>query len=301
MTGATGFVGGHLVPMLATSFPAATIITTDPGFDITQADSVNQLVKGLCPDACVHLAGIAAIGIAKADPDRAWQVNLHGTLLLARSILEHAPRCRLVFASSADIYGRSFLSGHALDESALPAPINVYGSTKAAADLALGAMAAEGLQVIRLRPFNHIGPGQQPGFAVPDFARQIVRIAAGHQAPVIKTGDLSPLRDFLDVRDVCAAYALCLKPELDFAPGTIFNIASGRTVRIGDLLDRLLRIACVTARVELADALQRRSDILVASGDARDARRQLGWSPMYSLDNTLGDVIADWRRKIGTE
>jgi GDP-4-dehydro-6-deoxy-D-mannose reductase len=299
VTGGAGFVGRHLLPVLAGQFPDATVISP-PGtaLDITDADAVAGLIARLQPDACIHLAGIAAISDARADPDRAWRVNLHGTLHIAAGILRHAPRCRLVFASSADIYGASFRAGVALDERAAAAPLNVYGSTKAAADIALGALAQEGLRVVRLRPFNHTGPGQSSSFVVPAFARQVMRIAAGLQRPVLQVGDLTPMRDFLDVRDVCAAYAACLRPDVDIAPGTILNLASGQPRRVGDVLQALLDTAGVTAGVERAGMLLRPSDIPFAAGQAEAARLLLGWRPVIPFAQTLADVLADWRERV---
>jgi GDP-4-dehydro-6-deoxy-D-mannose reductase len=194
---------------------------------------------------CVHLAGIAAVGVAVKDPARTWAVNLHGTLNLAEAILAHVPDCRLIFVSSAEVYGGSFKAGAALDESAALAPMNLYAATKAAAELALGAMAGNGLRLLRLRPFNHTGPGQAEAFVVPAFAGQIARIEAGLAPPVIKVGALRPARDFMDVRDVCAAYAACVR-EADALPeNAVLNIASGRAVKIGDILRMLLAQARV--------------------------------------------------------
>lgn len=306
VTGAGGFVGRHLLPVLAASFPDAELIGCGSGagqtaLDVTDPTAVDALVARLQPDACVHLAAIAAIGDARLHPDRTWQVNLHGTLALAGAILRHAPACRLVYASSADLYGASFRAGIRLNEAALLAPLNVYGSTKAAADLALGAMAAEGLRVVRVRPFNHTGPGQSTGFVVPAFARQVMRIAAGLQPAVIKVGDLSPLRDFLDVRDVCAAYAACLRPELDILPGTILNIASGQPIRVGTVLDMLIEAAGITAEIETQGDLLRKADIPLAAGDSSAARAMLGWAPRIAWATTLRDVIEDWRGRVGSE
>ena len=299
VTGAGGFVGRHLLPLLVRDFPQAEIVTPSAAaLDITEAVQVDRELARLEPDGCIHLAAVAAIGEARDDPERAWRVNLHGTLHLGRALLRHAPRCRLIYASSADIYGASFRAGVSLDERAVPAPLNVYGCTKAAADLALGAMAQEGLRVVRLRPFNHTGPGQSDRFVVPAFARQVMRIRAGLQPPVLSVGDLSPLRDFLDVRDVCAAYAACLRPELDIAPGTILNLASGTPRRIGDVLQTLLRLAAVDARVETARGLLRPTDIATASGDAAAARAVIGWRPEIAFETTLADVIADWRERV---
>ena len=264
------------------------------GLDVTDANAVAGLVRTAAPDAVVHLAAIAAIPIARREPDLAWRVNLHGTLAVAHAIEKHAPECVLLFVSSADIYGQSFQAGHPLDETALLHPANTYAATKAAADLALGALAAEGVRVLRLRAFNHIGPGQSADFVVAAFARQIARIQSGRQPPVVRVGALEPRRDFLDVRDVCAAYAACLEHAGTMASGEILNVASGQPRRVGDVLDTLLSLAGIRANIETADVLLRPTDIMVAVGDASKARAMLNWQPGIAWETTLNDVLQDW-------
>ena len=232
----------------------------------------------------------------------AWQVNLHGTLGLADALCRHAPGAALIHVSSADAYGASFATGVALDEAACLAPINVYGATKAAADLAMGALpapgAAGGLHVIRLRPFNHAGPGQSDDFALPAFARQIALIAAGRQRPVLRAGNLDPERDYLDVRDVARAYALAIARAHDLPNRTILNLASGTPRRIGTLLSDLIALAGVPITVEPDPARMRPSDIPRAVGNGDRARALLGWTPRLSWQQTLADVLADWNRRI---
>ena len=293
VTGSGGFVGAHLIPVLARAYPGATI--TGAKADVTDRDAVQAEIIGAAPDAVVHLAAIAAIPAARHDPARAWHVNLQGTLHVAAAVLSHAPVATLLFASTADLYGATFRAGTPLDETALLAPLNTYAATKAAADLALGAMAAEGLRAIRMRPFNHTGPGQTDAFVVASFAQQVARIAAGLQAPVLQVGDLSPMRDFLDVRDVCAAYAMALAADL--APGTILNVASGQPRRVGDVLRDLLDMAGVTATIQTDPARLRPTDIPVAAGDA-SRLRALGWAPAIPWAQTLADTLAAWRHKI---
>jgi GDP-4-dehydro-6-deoxy-D-mannose reductase len=179
--------------------------------------------------------------------------------------------------------------------------MNTYSATKAAADLALGAMAGEGLRVIRVRPFNHCGPGQSDAFVVAAFARQVVRIAAGLQPAVVSVGALDPLRDFLDVRDVCAAYALCLAPPTDLSPGVILNIASEVPRRIGDVLRELLTIAGVKATIQTDSGRLRQSEIPMACGDSSAARASLGWAPRIPWEQTLVDTLSDWRSRIRTD
>jgi len=293
VTGSGGFVGAHLMPALAHAYPDAAIVGATA--DVTDREAVMGEIATAAPDAVIHLAAIAAIPAARQDPARAWHVNLHGTLHVASAVLAHAPGATLLFASTADLYGATFRSGVPIDETAMLAPLNTYAATKAAADLALGAMAAEGLRAIRMRPFNHTGPGQTDAFVVAAFAQQVARIAAGLQPPVLQVGDLSPLRDFLDVRDVCAAYAQVLAADL--TPGAILNIASGQSRRIGDVLRDLLHAAGVTADIQTDPARLRPSDIPIAAGDA-GRLRALGWAPAVPWAQTVADTLAYWRHKI---
>ena len=233
------------------------------------------------PDACVHLAAVASVPAARGDPRLAWDVNLHGTLNLANALVAIAPGCVLLFAATADVYGTSFRSGVPLNEHAPLAPTNIYSATKAAADLALGAMAQDGLPVIRLRLFNHTGRGQSDVFALPAFARQIALIEAGEQEPVMQVGNLDARRDFLDVHDVCTAYVACLQHAQLLPLATLLNIASGVPRRIGDVLDALLKRAGVQVEIRIDSARLRPSDTPLAIGDAALARSLLGWCPGF--------------------
>lgn len=292
VTGASGFVGGHVLAALAASFPAADIIGCGraPGLeplDITDGACVRALVARLAPQGIVHLAAVASPTQARRDPARAWAVNHGGTLALARALAAARPGAAMVFASSAEIYGRSF-RGPALDERAPLAPLNPYAATKAAADLALATLP--GIACVRLRAFNHTGPGQTADYVVPAFARQAARIAAGLDPPVMRVGRLDTERDFLDVRDVARAYTLALGHALAGGAGA-FNIASGTTRRIGEVLADLLRLAGIAPEVECSAG--RGGDIAASRGDAGAARAVLGWSPAIAWETTLADVLAD--------
>ncbi len=300
VTGGAGFVGRHLMPVLHAEFADAVIVPA--AFDLRDQSAMTEQIAAFRPDSCIHLAAVSAVSAAQADPALAWDINLHGTLRLARSLAEAAPGCTLLFASTADAYGRSFAADAPLDESAALNPINVYGATKAAADLALGAMVAdERLRIIRARPFNHTGPGQSHAFVVAAFARQIARVAAGLQPPVLQVGALDPIRDFLDVRDVCAAYARCLRRAGDIASGTVLNIASGNGRRIEDVLSQLLAEAHITVRLEVDAERLRRSEIACAVGDTARAAEMLGWVPTIPWAQTLAEVLADWRVRVAGE
>ena len=296
VTGASGFVGKHLMPALAAAFPDAALVT--PSLDIQDPTQVEHAVRTASPDVCVHLAAVSAIAAARQDPDHAWRVNFRGTMNLAWALSWHAPSCQMLFASSADAYGASFKVDRPLDETAPLAPMNVYGHTKAAADFALGGMVAQGLRVVRLRAFNHTGPGQSADFVVPAFARQIARIAAGLQPPILEVGNLETRRDFLDVRDVCAAYIACIAKRDRLAPGTILNVASGHARRVGDILTDLAALAGVNPDIQVDPSRVRATDIRLASGDPAQAHAQLGWTPVIPWAQTLRDVLDDWRARV---
>ena len=313
ITGAHGFVGPHLVATLRRKFgDRAEIIATsrtsgvDPvlgtveSLDVTDKRAVDQIVARVRPSHVVHLAGLAAIRAVIADTPTAWQIHLFGTLNVANAIIEHAPDCTLVFISSGQVYGASARFALALDEATLLAPTNGYEVTKAAADLALGALVPQGLRCMRLRPFNHTGEGQTEDFVVPSFAMQIARIEAGRQPPVIRVGNLDVERDFLDVRDVTAAYALAVARSDDIASGTILNIASGHPRRISDILDRLVALSTMDIKVEQDPARMRPSDTPRFVGSAARAQALLGWRPEYNFDDTLSEVLTYCRRVVST-
>ena len=296
VTGAAGFVGGHLIRALHAAWPEVSVVT--PAIDVRDAAAVADAIRMAQPACCVHLAAIASIPQAAADQDAAWQVNLHGTLNVAAAIAAHAPDCQMLFVSSADAYGASFKGSVALTEAAPLAPMNVYGATKAAADLALGSLAYQGLRVVRMRPFNHSGMGQAPEFVLASFARQIARIEAGLQPPEVQVGRLDTMRDFLDVRDVCAAYLACIARPEALPPGTILNIASGTPRRVGGVLESLLAMSPAAITVRGQDGRVRDTDIMSAAGNAGLAQSLLGWRPMIAWDDTLNSVLSDWRARV---
>jgi len=295
--GAGGFVGQHLMDALRNAFPLSRILgasvqeRTDLVIDITDRDGVRRVFSGLQPDACIHLAGISSISAARANPDMAWAVNLRGALNVAEAILECAPQCRLVFASSADCYGRSFNAEMPLDETAPLAPMNLYAATKSAADLALGALVSDGLRLLRLRPLNHTGPGQQETFVLPSFAGQIARIEAGLAAPEIAVGALDPERDFMDIRDVCAAYVSSVAKFDDIPENQIINIATGQAVRIGAVLEMMLAKSECKISVRQDPARMRRAEIPRIAANPSRALALLGWRPLRTLDETLESLL----------
>ncbi len=281
-------MGGHLRSALRTAFPDATLIAATRGENVAEWDeavALDLLDPASCasalrvarPDAVVHLAALAETGASFRDPQRTWRTNLLGTLAIAEAVMAEAPAALFVHASSAEIYGLSFQEGHPLAEDAPLRPANPYAASKAAADLAVGEMALRGLRAVRLRPFNHTGPGQTDRFVVSAFARQATLIAAGRQEPVIHVGALDRWRDILDVSDVCAGYVAVLRHSDRLAAGAVFNLASGTPRRIGDILADLIRMAGIRPEIQQDAARMRPTDVIRTLGDASAARAVLGW------------------------
>lgn len=308
VTGAGGFVGSHALTLLPSIVKGADIVPTSrlrrntkaglQLLDVTDRTAVDQIVARVAPTHVLHLAGMAALPAAAANPDEAWTVHLHGTLNIANAILRHVPNCVMVHAGSGQVYGASALAGLPMDEDTVLSPTDTYTATKAAADLALGALSRAGLRCIRLRPFNHIGPGQSEDFAIASFAAQIARIKAGRNEPVLKVGNLEARRDFLDVRDVAIAYAKALVHADEIAPGTILNLASGTSWRIRDLLEQLISLSAVDIAIEVDQARLRPTDIPLFLGDAGRARRALAWELRFAMDQTLRDILASAERSL---
>jgi GDP-4-dehydro-6-deoxy-D-mannose reductase len=312
VTGAAGFAGRHLLPALRRAFPDALLVgcTTEealPGADLTlpldllDPDSIAACIAQAQPDAVIHLAAESSVASSFTDPDRTWRTNVDGTRALAREIMRAAPEALFVFASSAEAYGLTFQRGVALDEDAPFAPANPYAASKAAADVALGEMGLRGLRVLRLRPFNHTGPGQTEHFVVSAFARQVALIEAGLQEPVIRVGALDRWRDFLDVRDVCAAYVAAVARGAGIPPGTAINISSGTARKVGDILAALIERSGMPVEIQTDAARLRPTDVMTVAGDASRAERLLSWKPAIDWSDTLDTVLAYWRERVRRE
>ncbi len=307
ITGANGFVGSWLQRELEarrqshpiTVIPVGHGLASGRNVDVTNNEQVLQLVHDCRPTAIVHLAAVAAPTDARKAPRRAWDINVTGTMNLAYATMDAAPDARFIFVSSSEAYGASFIdaAGSPLTEDAALKPMNVYGATKAAADILVGQLAYEGLKSIRFRPFNHTGPGQTDAYVVAAFAKQLAEISAGLKPPVIHVGNLLAYRDFLDVRDVVRAYADAALAETPEAYGKAFNLASGQPRQIQSILDTLIRLSGLKIEVHVDAQRLRGSEVASASGDASTAQRVMGWQPKIAFEKTLADVFDDWKAR----
>jgi GDP-4-dehydro-6-deoxy-D-mannose reductase len=283
VTGAQGFVGRHLLAQLG-----ADVLPLDA--DVTKAKAVAREVAAGAPRAVVHLAALSSVGSSWEDAGETWRVNVVGTVNVLEGVRTQAPECRVLVASTGEVYGRARRGPTPEDEPL--APISPYAASKAAAEVACHQARRAGLDLVIARAFQHEGPGRDERFAVGSWAAQIAR-AEGAGSGTVRVGDLSAKRDIVDVRDVCRAYELLLDPTV---PSGTYNVAGGRTVEMREVLELLVSLA--EAPIELAPdpARSRPSDLPVVCGDASRLRDATGWEPMIPLEQTLADTLDAARR-----
>lgn len=293
ITGGRGFVGSWLDEHLREQ--GDTTVVVDREVDVTDRRAVDRAVHEAAPDAIYHLAALTHVGESWSDPDLVFEVNALGTMhvLDAARRLDPGPSGpRVLLVSSAEVYGVVGDQDLPVDETASLAPVTPYAASKVAAEfIGVQARLAHGLHVVRVRPFNHIGPGQGPGFVVPALAQRIVE-ASRCGSSSIAVGNLSARRDVTDVRDVVRAYRLLVEHG---QPGEVYNVCSGTAVSIAELAARLLDLAGAGLELVADPELFRPVDVPVVCGDPTRVNRATGWSPRVELDHTLADVLEQWR------
>jgi len=292
VTGATGFVGPHLLAHLHECGDEVVVPgDADFGFDLTDRALIHGVLAAEKPDVVYHLAAFSDVGASWQDPTTCLRVNVEGTAHL----LDGAYACgvrRVLVVGSSEEYGTIADAGPRLREDAPLRPITPYGASKVAASfLALQAWLGRGLETVRVRAFSHTGAGQSDRFVVPALARRIVEAERAH-ATTIPIGARDPVRDLSDVRDVVRAYRLLMdKGE----PGEVYNVCRGEGVSIGEIADRLLARAGTRVEFAVDPALVRPVDVPRLVGDPGKLVATTGWSPRYSLDDTLDAVLAHTR------
>ncbi|HVX31281.1 MAG TPA: GDP-mannose 4,6-dehydratase [Nitrolancea sp.] len=309
ITGASGFAGRHLaghlhaftnwdLTGLQTHAAAPLVGVRMLTCDLLDADLTCRVIAHHQPEIIFHLAGQAYVPKAVANPAATLTTNVIGQVNLLEACRAARIDPIIVVVSSADIYGDVPPEDLPIRETQPFRPRNPYAVSKATQDL-LGLQYAlsYGMRIVRVRPFNHIGPGQNERFVVSSLARQIAEIEAKRADPVLLVGNLEAQRDFLDVRDVVRAYALVARA--DFA-GQVFNVASGTARPIQAVLDHLLSLAKVEVSVHEDPSRLRPSDIPILVGDASKLRQATGWRPEIAFEQSLADTLSDWRRRIAS-
>jgi GDP-4-dehydro-6-deoxy-D-mannose reductase len=300
VTGGNGFVGRHLVTILRERGDDVIVagrrhdgIGVDYALDLGDDDNVRGLIESTRPGVIYHLAAVAFVPDATHDPMGTYETNIMGTARLfeaVRTVYRDSAPPRCIFVSSAEVYGTRAPDDYPLRETLAPRPATPYAASKLAGEaIALGASRTFGIPTIVTRAFNHIGLGQDPRFAVPSFARGLAAVAGGAE-PILRVGNLSTRRDFLDVRDVVSAYVALADDGLD---GEIYNICSGRPISMTEILRELISIAHVAVEVRESADLMRPSDNPLSYGDNTKLQAVTRWKPCITLAQSLRDVYAE--------
>jgi GDP-4-dehydro-6-deoxy-D-mannose reductase len=284
VTGARGFVGQYLV----TALRGEGAEVFEGNVDVNDSKALRAALDAFGPTVIFHLAAQTFVPESLRTPLDTYETNVIGTARLAEAVRGYAGEApRIVFASSAEVYGARDAAEYPLVETLDLRPRNPYGASKAAAEaILLGEAHGFGLDVVISRAFNHIGPGQDDRFVVASFAAQLARIAAG-ASPQLLVGNLQPARDFLDVRDVVRAYIALAR---DGERGEVYNVCSGRAVSIRDVLRELILIASVPVEVREDPGRMRSAEIPLSVGDPAKLRARTGWEPKIPLVRSLRDI-----------
>jgi len=295
VTGAAGFVGHYLLAHLA-DFGDETVATdrATGGPDLLDVPALVALLTAERPEVVYHLAGQADVGRSWQEPLATFRANAEGTLNVLAAAREAGVR-RVVTVTSADVYGRVSPEDLPLSEQAPLQPVSPYAASKAAADLvAQQAFVGQGQEVIRVRAFNHLGPGQSEQFVCSALAARIARNEVSGEA-TLRVGDLSAKRDFTDVRDVVRAYRLL---AAEGHPGEAYNVCSGVSVSVQSVAEQLLALARHPMDLVVDQALLRPIDLPDLRGDASKLHSHTGWAPATGLKKSLSDLLEYWRLQI---
>jgi len=292
ITGHSGFVGRHLQNALK----ASSLSTAEGGrVDLCEKSLLEKSIQEVRPDAVIHLAAQSNVPEAFKNPLKTFEINFQGTYNLLNALKKTNFCGRFLYVSSGEVYGLVSPEMLPVKESQLLMPRNPYAVSKVAAEgLCYQWSQTEKFEVIIVRPFNHIGPGQSDHFSIPNFAKQIMEIKKTNTAPIIEVGDIDVTRDFTDVRDVAFAYELLLKKGKN---GEIYNVCSGSERSVRHVLEELLD--CANIQVEIKEDRNRVRAVEQRRiyGCREKLFRQTGWVPQIPLKTTLNDILIDWEKR----
>jgi GDP-4-dehydro-6-deoxy-D-mannose reductase len=308
ITGISGFVGSHLAEHLleTTDWEVAGTVFGPYGniadlcgqlelypAELSRLNVMTFILEQAQPDVIFHLAAQPLVSASHSDPWGTLEINIHMQLNVLEGVARIKPDCRVLVVGSGEEYGLVAPEELPIDEDTPLRPMSAYAISKVAQDLlGLQYHLTHNLHVIRVRPFNHIGPRQRIGFVAPDFASQIAAAELGLQAPVIEVGSLDTRRDFSDVRDVVRAYALLIdKGEA----GEVYNVGSGESHTVQEVLDTLLAMSQVSIEVRQDPQRMRPSDVPESICDPTRICEQIGWRTTIPLEDSLQDILAYWR------
>ncbi|MEG2497609.1 GDP-mannose 4,6-dehydratase [Brevundimonas sp.] len=287
ITGASGFVGKRVAERLRANPKYRVVEVNGPrserGVDLTDAKACQHLINTYKPSKIIHLAASSSVGDGKNDPSAMWEPNVTATVNLVSAFKALGQKSHLIFASSAEVYGRQFLAGPC-DENAPMRPASAYGRSKAACELFLEDAASEHLSVTVARLFNHTGVGQDARFVVPSFVRQVAR--SQNNDGEVHVGNLDAYRDFTDVDDVVRGYELLLdQPEL--LRYEVYNLGSGKLQKVSSILERIVEYSGYDVKIIEDPKRMRPSDIPAAVGVFDKIKDKCGWCAEIDFNSTL--------------
>jgi GDP-4-dehydro-6-deoxy-D-mannose reductase len=312
ITGATGFAGSHLAEYLVAHTDlevwGTDISSNDRNIahikenlqfvvgDMSEPAVASGILSQVQPDYIFHLAAQAFVPQSWSDPWDTIANNVRAELNILQTLVDSGPSTKVLIAGSADEYGMIRPDELPITETTPLRPYNPYAVSKVAQDL-LGYQyfASHGLPVVRVRPFNHIGPRQSPAFVTSDFAKQIAEIELALREPKLHVGNLDARRDFTDVRDMVQAYFLALERG---EPGEVYNLGAERAYSIEQVLDMLLGLSDAEIEVVQDTTRLRPSDVPVVVSDCSKFRQSTGWRPTVSMEDSLRDILDYWRERV---
>ncbi|WP_313568884.1 GDP-mannose 4,6-dehydratase [Acetoanaerobium noterae] len=307
ITGINGFVGEYLSDFLISNQidVYGTVLSEEASIenisdnkifkmDLLDKNEVNKIIAEIKPDYIFHLAGQSSVALSWKKPDLTINVNVIGTINLLEAVKLYSNKSRVLIIGSSDQYGIVNPEQCPISENTPMNPQSPYAtSKKTQEEIAIQYFKAFKINTIIVRAFNHIGPKQNKGFVIADFASQIAEIEKEKKAAIIKVGNLDAKRDFTDVRDVVRAYYLVMT---NGKPGEIYNVGSGITYKIKEILDKLLSLAKVSIYIEKDNDKMRPSDVPLIQCDNSKISTECGWTLQYPIDQTLIDTLNYWRR-----
>jgi GDP-4-dehydro-6-deoxy-D-mannose reductase len=310
ITGVGGFVGRHLLQHLQTEGDdvyglgrAADVNGLEPSrvvrIDLFDRPAVERAIRETRPDAVYHLAAQSSPAESLSDPWATMCNNLACQFNLLEGLVSAGLRPKVLVVGSSDEYGRVEPHDVPTHENAPLRPTTPYAVSKVGQDvMGYQYFAQHGLPVVRVRPFNHTGPGHDARFVIPSFARQLAEIEIGVRGPVLHVGNLDVSRDFTDVRDMVRAYRLALTQGV---AGDVYNLGSGHSTRLADTVDQLIGMCRVHAETQVDPALLRPSDIPRQEADIHKFTALTGWRPSIPWHTTLRDTFEYWRERVREE
>jgi GDP-4-dehydro-6-deoxy-D-mannose reductase len=307
LTGISGLAGGYLADRLIGEgfevFGLDTVPLSEKRdavvfhkCDVTGKERVSRVIDEVRPDFIVHLASIGLTEKQRRITEKIYAINVLGTLNVFEAVLKTGIDCRILLTGSSAAYGFIPEGENPIKETNLLRPITHYGTSKAAQDM-LGYQYWKGcdLKVIRTRTFNNTAPGESPDLVCSGFAKQIAQMEKGLKKPVIHVGNLSPVRDFTDTREVIEGYYLLLREGM---PGEVYNICSGKGVSIEEILRILKELSGASFQIRQDKERMRAIDVPVQIGDYSKMEELTGWRPKIELRRTLADILDYWRARV---